>query len=156
MKAKIITLIMTLSLLFISALAFAVDSNKPSTHDTTWLSRHGKASKVNLNECLECHTDQVSCIRCHEEVAPRNHTSSWTRRGHGLEARWDRRTCQTCHKEDSCIECHTSTPPADHRPGWGGSGSSRNIHCSGCHYPVQDTTCFTCHKQAHAPNEYSN
>jgi len=152
MKIKIIT---AFTVMFIALCAFAVESSKPSTHDMSWMARHGKASRVNIKECMDCHTDRVSCIKCHQEVEPRNHTPSWVKKGHGLEARWERKSCETCHREDSCMECHDSTPPASHRPGWGGSGSSLNRHCNGCHYPVQETTCFTCHKSAHAPNEYS-
>jgi hypothetical protein len=137
----------------VATVAFAVESDKPSSHDTSWIKRHGNASKLNEQECLDCHTDRVSCIKCHNEVAPRNHTAGWIKKGHGLEARWDRNSCQACHREDSCIECHTQTPPASHRPGW---REPLNRHCGSCHYPIQETTCFTCHKAAHAPNEYSN
>jgi hypothetical protein len=149
MRKTIVALLFTF---FIVITAAAVDSNKPSTHDTTWMERHGKASEVNIKECMECHTDRVSCIKCHEEVKPRNHTPGWTKKGHGLEARWDRETCSTCHKEDSCIQCHSTTPPLSHKPGW---REPLNRHCnSACHYPVQETTCYTCHKSAHAPNTY--
>ena len=123
-----------------SLAAHAVESNKPSSHDTTWLHNHGPASKVKLDDCLECHTDKISCIQCHQEVAPRNHTPAWTRKGHGLEARWDRSSCLACHKEDSCTECHQNTPPASHRSGW----SSK--HCTNCHKPLQESSCFVCHK----------
>ncbi|WP_265821391.1 hypothetical protein [Geovibrio ferrireducens] len=154
MKAKITVLSMVMAMLLVAVYAFAVESNKPSSHDISWMDRHGSASKVNKQECLQCHTDQVSCIQCHQEVSPRNHTPSWTKKGHGLEARWDRSSCTTCHKEDSCIECHSVTPPSSHRPGWGGSGASLQRHCNNCHYPVQQTTCNVCHKTAHAPNAY--
>ncbi|WP_081646832.1 hypothetical protein [Limisalsivibrio acetivorans] len=148
MKVKFLILS---AILLTALVAFAVESNKPSTHDTSWIKRHGQASKVNGEECKMCHVDQVSCIKCHQETPPRNHTPSWTKKGHGLEAKWDRESCATCHKEDSCIECHSSTPPSTHRPGW---REPVNRHCDSCHYPVQQTTCFTCHKSAHAPNTY--
>jgi hypothetical protein len=150
MKAGLIALC---AVMLMALGALAIDSNKPSSHDLSWVARHGAASKVNLAECLECHTDRVSCIRCHQETEPRSHTPTWVKKGHGLEARWDRTACKACHTEDSCIECHENTPPSDHRPGW---REPLNRHCNSCHYPVQDTTCFTCHKRAHAPNEYSN
>lgn len=139
-KVTIAAAVMALTVLSASLTVFAVESNKPSSHDISWLRRHGPASKVKIGECLECHTDKVSCIQCHQEIAPRNHTPAWTRKGHGLEARWDRSSCLACHKDDSCNECHQSTPPASHRSGWS-SG-----HCVGCHAPVQDSSCFVCHK----------
>jgi hypothetical protein len=149
MKIKIIT---ALALMLIALCCFAVESSKPSSHDASWMDRHGKFSKANMQECMECHNDRVSCIKCHQDTEPRNHTLSWVKKGHGIEARWDRESCETCHREDSCIECHESTPPSSHRPGW---REPVNRHCdSACHYPVQDTTCYACHKSAHAPNEY--
>jgi hypothetical protein len=150
MRAGVIAAI---AIMLMALAALAVDSNKPASHDLSWVKRHGAASRVNLKECLECHTDRVSCIRCHQETPPRSHTPTWTKKGHGLEARWDRSACSACHTEDSCIECHTNTPPSSHRPGW---RDPINRHCGSCHYPVQETTCFTCHKRAHAPNEYLN
>jgi len=144
-------LIVLIAVLGITALVYAVESSKPSSHDTSWIQRHGKYAKLNIQECTGCHTDKVSCIKCHQEVKPRNHTLAWTRKGHGLEAKWDRGKCSACHTEDSCIECHKTTPPPSHRPGY---AAPTNRHCTQCHYPVQDTTCFTCHKVAHAPNQY--
>ncbi|NTW99265.1 MAG: hypothetical protein HGB35_04925 [Geobacteraceae bacterium] len=157
MKATLtaITAVLVVVLMGASLAAFAVESNKPASHDISWMNRHGSVSKVKIDDCLECHMDKVSCIKCHQEVAPRNHTPAWTKKGHGLEARWDRSSCTACHKEDSCNECHMNTRPSSHRPGWGGSGSTQNGHCGTCHYPVQDTTCFVCHKAAHSPNNYS-
>jgi hypothetical protein len=154
MRAKLTAIFAASALIAMCLSAYAVDSNKPSSHDMSWLHRHGPLSKANLEECIQCHKDQVSCKQCHQEVAPRNHTPSWIKTGHGLEARWDRSNCIACHKEDSCIECHQNTPPSSHRPGWGGSGSSQQRHCGTCHYPLQDSTCFVCHKRAHAPNNY--
>ena len=149
MRLKV-TLILGMLVLF-ACVSLAVDSNKPSSHDTSWLKRHGQASKTNPEQCTACHTNKTDCIRCHEEVTPRNHTPSWIKRGHGLEARWNRDSCTTCHKEDSCIECHQSTAPSSHRPGW---REPLNRHCNSCHYPIQDNICFTCHKSAHAPGTY--
>lgn len=140
-KVSVVSVVcITMILLGISLASFAVESNKPPSHDTSWLRRHGPASKARMTDCLECHKDKVSCIQCHQEVVPRNHTATWIKKGHGLEARWDRSSCLACHKEDSCTECHRNTPPSSHRSGW----SSK--HCTGCHKPLQDSTCFVCHK----------
>lgn len=151
MKAELRVIFVALALLVAGVTAYAVESNKPPSHDLSWMQRHGAASKSNIEECVQCHTDQVSCIQCHQEVAPRNHTPAWSKTGHGLEAKWDRSSCTACHKEDSCVECHLRTVPSSHRPGWLGTG---NRHCTTCHYPVQETTCFVCHKTAHAPNAF--
>lgn len=153
MEQTMRNIILTLMLVLMASTAFAVTSEKPSTHDTSWMKRHGKASMLNMSDCTSCHVEKVSCVKCHQEVPPRSHTSGWKKKGHGLEARWDRATCAACHKEDTCVECHKTTPPASHRPGW---REPLNRHCTtGCHFPVQETTCFTCHKTAHAPNQYS-
>jgi hypothetical protein len=149
MKIKVLFTIVIM--LLFAYVVMAVDSTKPEDHDISWMKRHGQASKVRSEECYSCHIDRVDCIRCHEEVMPRNHTPSWIKRGHGLEASWNRDTCAACHREDSCIECHQTTQPYTHRPGW---ADPLNRHCQECHYPVQDTTCFTCHKAVHAPNQY--
>ncbi len=142
----------TLVLLLFVPTAFAVESQKPVSHDMSWIKRHGQASRINSGECRECHIEKVSCVKCHEDTAPRNHTSGWIKKGHGLEARWDRAKCAACHKEDSCVTCHQETPPASHKPGW---REPLNRHCGNCHFPIQQTKCFTCHKSAHAPNQYS-
>lgn len=129
---------------------------KPDTHDGTWILRHGQASRVDEASCLQCHSDRSLCIQCHQDTQPRSHTPAWVKRTHGLEARWSRETCMTCHREDSCVSCHQSTAPSSHRPGWNSSpaGGAGGQHCLNCHYPVSDTTCFTCHKVAHAPGQY--
>lgn len=146
-------ILITLITLATSLVAYAVNSEKPETHDTSWIERHGPASKVNKQECMDCHVEQTSCIKCHQDTPPRNHTAGWAKKGHGLEARWDSESCSSCHTEDTCISCHQATPPSTHRPGW---REPLNRHCgSSCHYPIQETTCYTCHKSAHAPNQYS-
>ena len=147
-------IIITAMILAMVGMAYAVESIKPASHDTTWTRTHGQESRVDEGTCLACHKDRVACIKCHQEVQPRSHTPSWLKRGHGLESRWNRDKCTTCHKEDSCVACHSSIPPSDHRPGWGGAADPVNIHCNSCHYPIQETRCFTCHKIAHTPTQY--
>jgi hypothetical protein len=155
MKSKLTIATALLSLLISVITVYAVESSKPSSHDISWLQRHGTASKANLGECVQCHTDQVTCTQCHQEVSPRSHTPVWLKTGHGTEARWDRAKCATCHKEDSCTDCHQNTRPSSHRPGWSGNGTVQGSrHCVNCHYPLQDTTCAMCHKTGHLPNTY--
>jgi hypothetical protein len=129
--------------------ALGVTSNKPETHDGSWLREHGPASRINEQECLDCHQGRTNCIQCHQDTQPRSHTPSWIKRSHGLEARWGRETCMACHREDMCIACHSSTPPSTHRPGWGAVQPNR--HCTSCHFPISETSCFTCHKTSPHP-----
>jgi hypothetical protein len=117
---------------------------------------HGPASRIDERECLQCHSDRTACINCHQDTQPRNHTAAWVHRTHGLEARWNRDACATCHREDSCVQCHRSTPPSTHVPGFGGAGQSVNGHCNSCHFPLADTSCFTCHKVSHSQGQFSS
>jgi hypothetical protein len=150
------TFIFAALLLFVVVTSvYAYDTNKPETHDANWISLHGEASVSDPDSCSECHTDRVECITCHQEVAPRSHNASWKRKVHAFKARWDRESCLTCHKEDSCVECHNSTPPISHRPGWGGTEDTQNRHCGSCHFPIEDTSCYTCHETSHSPQTYT-
>jgi len=152
MNNKILmTLVLSMAVIFS---VYAYDSEKPETHNSEWIQDHGQAYEANSSECSYCHTDKVTCITCHQEVKPRSHNASWKRKTHTYKAKWDRETCMTCHREDSCVECHKSTPPMTHRPGWGGIEDSQNRHCNNCHYPIQETTCYTCHESSHSPSSY--
>lgn len=143
-------------LLVLASGVLAYETDKPEDHTSTWMQLHGQVSQADPAYCTDCHTNKVDCLACHEVLKPRNHNGTWKRKAHGLKARWDRTNCLVCHQEDFCIECHTSTPPFSHRPGWGGLDDSQNRHCGSCHYPVQETTCGTCHETAHAPNAFNN
>ena len=98
MKMKL--LIIGLFSLLIASVSFAVDSTKPSTHNSTWEKQHGQAAKTNMAECLTCHEERSECIACHEDTAPRNHTVTFVNKTHGLESRWNRTACQIL-----CIRC---------------------------------------------------
>lgn len=101
-------------IMLLAAVVYAVDSTKPSTHNTNWIETHGNAAKVNEAECYVCHEDRNECIMCHEDTAPRSHTSTFVNRTHGMESRWDRTACQTCHKQDFCDACHETAYPMSH------------------------------------------
>ncbi len=139
---------------FTGSTALSYEVSKPESHDASWTQIHGEAANADLSSCLECHEDRQGCIECHEDVVPRNHNGSWKRKLHGIKAQWDRASCLVCHQEDSCVECHKVSTPFSHRPGWGGLDDTQNRHCGSCHYPVQETNCFTCHETAHAPNSF--
>jgi hypothetical protein len=98
MKRKTTVLIITLitAFLILSVTALAAVGDKPETHDTGWLLRHGKVSAIDESECLSCHTDRLDCIRCHEDTKPRDHTSAYVNRGHTQKAMWSRNTCAAC------------------------------------------------------------
>jgi hypothetical protein len=147
MKRKTTVLIITLitAFLILSITALAAMGDKPETHDTGWLLRHGKVSAIDESECLSCHTDRLDCIRCHEDTKPRDHTSAYVNRGHAQKAMWSRNTCAACHTDSSfCDECHEVSEPSTHIMGWGGNlynrtgdaGGQIGRHCVSCHTPA--------------------
>jgi hypothetical protein len=163
---KLIALIIFAAAFVITA--HAVESDKPSTHDATWLNRHGKVSRADEGDCLSCHTDRIACIDCHEDTKPRDHTSAYVYKGHALKAKWSRETCAPCHTDSSfCDECHLIAAPSNHKRGWGGNtfnstgsvSGRQGRHCtSGCHSLVASGImiygndrvtrgCKTCHSR---------
>jgi hypothetical protein len=118
----------------------------PTTHGRLWTRRHGDTvhaeSIETIDDCTMCHTES-SCTSCHQELAPQSHTNFWRTRGHGSVASMDRQSCAVCHRTDSCDSCHADIQPLSHRASFGGSKST---HCFGCHFPLQENTCFVCHK----------
>jgi hypothetical protein len=120
-------------------------TTRPPSHDARWTEQHGDTSRAEPELCATCHAE-ADCVRCHQEIAPRDHTEFWIRRGHGLESEWDRERCMACHRQDECVQCHRTTPPANHVGGW---GEPTFLHCQRCHYPVEETSCAVCHERAH-------
>lgn len=145
-----------LGIFFIFGMAcavWAVDSNKPATHTTTWISQHGKAAKANEAECMTCHDERVECIACHEDMPPRDHGAAWVQKNHGLESRWDRNRCKTCHREDFCVACHEIAVPRSHNKAGFGTVGSPNFHCqTSCQLPsgswknTPAKNCLVCHQ----------
>lgn len=128
----------------------AVENSKPATHNTNWTQKHGQAAKADERECLTCHDERVECIACHEDVAPRNHGAAWVQKNHGLESRWNRMKCETCHRQDFCTACHETSYPLSHmNPRFGTSAG----HCqTSCQLPrgswknTPAKNCITCHQ----------
>lgn len=118
----------------------------PPNHDLAWMKVHGLIAQggagTTAEQCNLCHTES-SCTTCHQLVPPQDHTEFWRRRGHGFLAAMDRSRCQTCHQPSYCNQCHAESTPISHTGSWGGS---RSTHCLSCHLPVQQTSCFTCHR----------
>ena len=126
----------------------AIDRHwQPATHGGLWEREHGavvrREDDALVNRCELCHVGEQSCDACHRLVQPRSHTNFFRIRGHGILASIDRESCVTCHRPDFCNRCHQVTPPRSHRAGF---GSPRNRHCVGCHTPLADSGCATCHK----------
>jgi hypothetical protein len=118
----------------------------PPSHDLAWMEVHGSVARAHpvgtSDNCALCHQEST-CTACHQLVPPQDHTNFWRIRGHGFVAGLDRSRCQTCHQPDYCNQCHAHTQPMSHTGSWGGTLST---HCLSCHIPVQQTGCFTCHK----------
>lgn len=147
MKKIFIFMMLTL---FASVGVYAVDNNKPETHNTAWEKLHGQAAKANEAECLACHDERLECIACHEDKPPRNHSIAWVQKNHGLEVRWNRMDCAVCHKEDFCSACHEISVPRSHSKA--GFRDGVNSHCqTGCQLPygnwknTPSKNCLVCH-----------
>jgi len=117
---------------------------KRLAHDSpqVWEKIHGRESQADPMFCARCHDEQESCASCHRTTKPVNHTTSWSRKTHGIMAGWDRMNCSVCHEEEMCMKCHESTQPTSHRASFAGS---RNTHCVQCHFPPENN-CAVCHQ----------
>lgn len=118
-----------------------------------WLRAHGELASAHGHEddaasnlrCSLCHQDATGCNACHQQMPPNDHNSTFRLRTHGLRASIDRSRCATCHQQASCEQCHQSTQPRNHR---GGFGAPKDRHCVGCHFPLAEEGCATCHRTA--------
>ncbi|MBL8726197.1 MAG: cytochrome c3 family protein [Planctomycetes bacterium] len=121
---------------------------QPPSHRFQWAKMHGPTvraqSQATGDDCRLCHTES-SCTNCHQAQQPDSHSLFFRTRGHGLLARMDRQSCVACHRSDSCDACHQTTKPISHTGQFGGE---RSAHCVGCHLPLRDSDCATCHKDA--------
>jgi hypothetical protein len=119
----------------------------PPSHQHSWKQQHGMVvrskSQVTADSCVLCHQES-SCTECHMIEAPQSHTNTWRQRTHGIQARMDRNSCSACHLPDACDACHAETRPRSHT---GSFGAPRSRHCLGCHFPLRNEGCVTCHKE---------
>ncbi len=143
----------TAALIFAVTVVYAVDSTKPTYHTVDWEKKHGQAAKANDKECFTCHEERVECISCHEDTPPRSHTSSFVNRTHGIEARWNKTYCQTCHRQDYCDSCHENSFPLSHTRSGFGDPAASGFHCkTSCQLPTSNwkstpaQNCIVCHK----------
>jgi hypothetical protein len=118
----------------------------PDSHHHNWMRFHGQVARSQctrpMDKCELCHTE-ATCVQCHLEEPPQNHTAFFRRRGHGVIAMMDRGTCAACHQPDSCERCHAEVVPMNHTGMWGGTKSR---HCLTCHLPLKAEGCVVCHK----------
>ena len=131
-----------------------ITADTPPTHRGTariahdapeiWKRVHGREAQVDPKFCATCHDKESSCEECHRQNPPDDHTASWRRKTHGLQAGWNRDRCATCHEEDTCMRCHENTTPASHRGSWDGPV---NRHCLSCHFPEERNECTVCHEE---------
>jgi len=122
---------------------------RPTTHSASWTLVHGEVVRAGptlrtADRCALCHTPG-DCDTCHTQRKPRDHTTHWRGKGHGVAAGIDRERCAVCHTRDVCDRCHKTTRPRDHRGSFGGP---RNRHCLSCHMPLDySESCAVCHTE---------
>jgi menaquinone reductase, multiheme cytochrome c subunit len=119
---------------------------EPPSHAADWERHHGQVVR-SLGEstgdrCELCHTE-AGCLQCHKEREPMSHTLHFRERGHALLASLDRESCAACHTTDTCDRCHREALPRSHMGNWSSSFAG---HCLGCHFPLREEGCITCHK----------
>lgn len=120
----------------------------PEGHTLEWKTGHGSfVARYGMKAqsyCALCHTDS-SCSYCHQQNMPTDHTDFWRLKAHGVTAGLDRSRCYACHRSDFCQRCHSGVPPQSHNGAW---GSSANMHCMNCHFPMTTAgaeNCAVCH-----------
>jgi hypothetical protein len=80
----------------------------PVNHHFDWIARHAVYSKTDAGNCESCHLPRF-CEDCHQRrdlPTQRVHDRNF-RFVHGLEARFNPKSCGTCHQLDAfCAGCH--------------------------------------------------
>jgi len=124
----------------------------PGFHPLSYLQTHGSDATVRDMNCASCHTTEVFCRSCHQEIG----LSSEDARAktyhdavpqwllvHGRAARQGMETCTACHQQTDCLKCHSaksgwSVNP--HGPGFDADRMAERspLMCSRCHYAIPD------------------
>ena len=135
------------------------ETPEPGNHGTGWINRHGFFGKGRIardhgQACKSCHRTN-SCRACHQTTKPRNHTTFFKMRGHGMISAGNRNSCRTCHRPHFCTRCHRRTRPANHRNlyNWKRylhgkvAPGSKNSTMGGCRLCHRDSQCRRCHNK---------
>ncbi len=128
---------------------------KPMDHHPRFLHDHQFASRLDGNQCRECHTQDLFCAECHmgTNVEVLVHERNWLVT-HALSARKNLMDCQSCHDlAEDCSECHAEhgLRPADHSlPNWRSGRHAMEARrdialCASCH-DRDYASCAACHR----------
>jgi nitrate/TMAO reductase-like tetraheme cytochrome c subunit len=89
-------------------------TKRPPSHESKFISKHGKLANENQQSCLACHDikrtltpskNKVNCSSCH----PASHNNKNFRENHPIPLMNVQRptsTCYTCHVKEKCTSCH--------------------------------------------------
>ena len=123
---------------------------KPKSHRSDWIDVHAIKAADNPQSCNRCH-DKKYCNECHSKFPGGNlrikshrplgtngQQYSFNNGEHGIEARRNLQSCQTCHPDgDVCIQCHRSGATNPHPRNW------RSI--KGVYQDRAARVCLKCH-----------
>jgi hypothetical protein len=105
-------------------------------------------------ECRRCHetaADYTDCGTCHAESErrlPVSHDGGWVHR-HGVNARVDEASCETCHTQGQCEDCHSgdNVRPRSHGLNYvfahANEARGNELVCGTCH--DEREFCSSCH-----------
>ncbi len=87
-------------------------------HPANFVVRHGAETYAGLTECGSCHSTEVFCRDCHQQLgigqgaittsgAFHDAQPLWLL-SHGRAARQGLESCASCHAQQSCLRCHSA------------------------------------------------
>ena len=84
-------------------------------HPPSFVSRHAADGFARTAECASCHSTEVFCPACHDDLGLTGtgrlqagyHDAEpiWLLR-HGQSARQNLESCASCHTQTDCVQCH--------------------------------------------------
>ncbi len=80
----------------------------PLDHDFDYINQHAEDSRLDQNDCVQCHLDMSFCTDCHfrrDNSNYRQHQLGY-KNFHGLDARMNTYSCGRCHNATYCADCH--------------------------------------------------